>query len=69
MPKHEHPGMVGLIVVFSALGGTSGSFIVGRTFAAFQGTIAFYILLVPIAGLLLLTRLVRVKAAHRLAAD
>ena len=62
MPKHEHPGMVGLIVVFSALGGTSGSFIVGRTFAAFQGTIAFYILLVPIAGLLLLARLVKSRA-------
>jgi hypothetical protein len=51
-----------LIVVFSALGGTCGSFIVGRTFAAFQGTVAFYILLVPIAGLVLLARLVKVQS-------
>jgi cbb3-type cytochrome oxidase subunit 3 len=40
--------MVGLIVVFSALGGTTGSLIVGRTFSAFGGTTAFYLLLVPI---------------------
>lgn len=48
LPKHAHPAMVGLIVVFSALGGTTGSLIVGRTFDAFGGAIAFYVLLVPI---------------------
>lgn len=51
MPPREQPAMVGLIVVFSALGGTTGSLIVGRIFAVFQGTIAFYVLLVPIAAL------------------
>lgn len=51
LPKQMHPGMVGLIVVFSALGGTTGSLIVGRTFSALGGTTAFYLLLVPI-GLL-----------------
>lgn len=48
LPKQTHPAMVGLIVVFSALGGTTGSLIVGRTFSAFGGTTAFYLLLVPI---------------------
>jgi MFS transporter, FHS family, glucose/mannose:H+ symporter len=48
MPQREQPAMVGLIVVFSALGGTTGSFIVGHLLAAFNGTIGFYVLLVPI---------------------
>jgi hypothetical protein len=45
-------------VVFSALGGTTGSLIIGRTFAAFGGTGAFYLLLIPIGGVFLsMTRL------------
>jgi hypothetical protein len=44
--------MAGLIVVFSALGGTSGSLITGSLFEAFGGTTAFYFSLVPISGLL-----------------
>lgn len=66
MPKSLQPPMVGLIVVFSALGGTTGSLIVGRTFAAAGGTVAFYLLLVPIALLLLCIRQVhraQLKAA------
>jgi FHS family glucose/mannose:H+ symporter-like MFS transporter len=59
MPPREQPAMVGLIVVFSALGGTTGSFIVGHIFAAFQGTTAFYVLLVPIAALAVAATLVR----------
>lgn len=59
MPQREQPAMVGLIVVFSALGGTTGSFIVGHVFAAFQGTTAFYVLLVPIAALAVAATLVR----------
>ena len=51
MPRAAQPAMVGLIVVFSALGGTTGSFIVGRTFAAVGGTFAFYLILIPLAGL------------------
>ncbi len=49
LPKKDHAPMMGLIVVFSALGGTTGSFITGRTFAAFDGALAFYLLLVPMA--------------------
>lgn len=64
MPPREQPAMVGLIVVFSALGGTTGSFIVGHIFAAFQGTIAFYVLLVPIAALAAAAAMVRRGAAR-----
>lgn len=54
MPRREQPAMIGLIVVFSALGGTTGSLIVGRTFAALGGTTAFYLLIGPILCLMLL---------------
>jgi fucose permease len=47
LPKSDHAPMMGLIVVFSALGGTTGSFVTGRIFAAFDGALAFYLLLVP----------------------
>ena len=51
MPRSAHAAMVGLIVVFSALGGTTGSLIVGQVFDATGGSLAFYLLLVPIAAL------------------
>jgi len=60
LDKAKQPPMVGLIVVFSALGGTSGSLIVGRTFAAAGGVNAFYLLLAPIALLV-----IAVRAMHR----
>ena len=41
--------MTGLIVIFSALGGSFGSFATGRLFMAFDGRTAFALLLVPIA--------------------
>ena len=44
--------MTGLIVVFSALGGTTGSFITGQVFARMGGQTAFYLSLVPMALLL-----------------
>ena len=46
---HQHGAMAGLIVVFSALGGTSGSIITGTLFEHFGGRTAFYFSLVPIA--------------------
>ena len=64
MAPREQPAMVGLIVVFSALGGTTGSFVVGHIFAMFQGTIAFYVLLVPIAALAVASTMVRRKSAR-----
>ena len=49
IPKYLHSSMSGLIVVFSALGGTFGSMITGHLFEAFDGATAFYLALVPIA--------------------
>jgi len=45
--------MTGLIVVFSALGGTLGSYITAQVFARFDGIYAFYFSLAPTALLLL----------------
>jgi hypothetical protein len=39
--------MSGLIVVFSALGGTTGSIITGTLFENYDGVTAFYFSLVP----------------------
>ena len=54
LPKHKHSSMSGLIVVFSALGGTTGSIITGNIFDAYGGQTAFYFSLIPIAILILL---------------
>jgi fucose permease len=51
LPQRQHAAMTGLIVVFSALGGTLGSFITGRLFVAFDGATAFALLLLPVAAL------------------
>lgn len=48
LPKHQHGAMAGLIVVFSALGGTTGSIITGTLFELFGGRTAFYFSLAPI---------------------
>ncbi|MFY8283014.1 MFS transporter [Pseudoalteromonas sp. SSMSWG5] len=52
LAKYQHAAMTGLIVVFSALGGTTGSIITGLVFDKFSGQHAFYLTLVPIALLL-----------------
>ena len=49
LPARQHGPMAGLIVVFSALGGTSGSLITGNLFEHFGGQTAFYFSLLPIA--------------------
>ena len=46
--------MSGLIVVFSALGGTTGSIITGHIFEAYGGQTAFYFSLIPVAILCIL---------------
>jgi FHS family glucose/mannose:H+ symporter-like MFS transporter len=53
LPKPLHAAMTGLIVVFSALGGTVGSRITAIVFARFDGIRAFYFSLVPMLLLLL----------------
>lgn len=50
--KRQHAPMTGLIVVFSALGGTTGSVITGWVFELFGGQQAFYLSLVPMAIIL-----------------
>ncbi len=49
LPQERHASMVGLIVIFSALGGTIGSFLTGMVFQRFSGQMAFYLVLVPLA--------------------
>ncbi|WP_074409680.1 MULTISPECIES: MFS transporter [Aquimarina] len=57
LPKKLHSPMTGLIVVFSALGGTTGSTIVGWLFKNVGAQQAFYYTIIPMI-LLLLTLLV-----------
>lgn len=62
LPKHQHSAMTGLIVAFSALGGTSGSMITGYVFGKFDGQTAFYLSLVPLAVILLMLFLFKREA-------
>ncbi len=54
LPAHKHGAMSGLIVVFSALGGTTGSIITGNIFGIYGGQTAFYFSLIPITILFIL---------------
>jgi len=54
LPKPKQSSMTGLIVIFSALGGTTGSILTGHIFGAFSGQYAFYFTLIPITALFLL---------------
>lgn len=47
LPKPKHGLMSGLIIVFSALGGTLGSRITGTIFEHYGGQKAFYFILIP----------------------
>jgi MFS transporter, FHS family, glucose/mannose:H+ symporter len=53
LPKTEHGLMSGLIIIFSALGGTTGSLITGNIFQRFGGENAFYFSLIPIGILII----------------
>ncbi len=67
LPQRLHSPMTGLIVVFSALGGTLGSRIIGYLFKTLGAETAFYYTLIPMALLLvalfLLKRLTAKEAA------
>jgi len=54
LPKKLHSPMTGLIVIFSALGGTLGSRIIGWLFKNLGAGKAFYFLLIPM-GLLIIS--------------
>lgn len=53
LPTNQHAAMTGLLVLFSALGGTSGSMITGYVFGAMNGQTAFYLSLLPLSIILL----------------
>jgi fucose permease len=53
LPKNRHGSMSGLIVVFSALGGSLGSVITGFIFQHYGGQAAFYFSLIPIICLII----------------
>ncbi len=53
LPARQHGPMSGLIVIFSALGGTTGSIITGHIFQAYGGQNAFYFSVVPISILII----------------
>ena len=60
--------MAGLIVIFSALGGTTGSIITGHVFESYGGQTAFYFSLIPISLLLILITVfsrMQKKLGHR----
>ena len=67
LPKYMHSSMAGLIVVFSALGGTVGSIITGNLFDIVGGGKVFYFTLIPLALILIsiwiLNRMVSKTAA------
>jgi len=63
LPVEQQAGMTGLIVVFSAIGGTLGSFLTARLFAAFGGRVAVAGVLIPIT-LLLVGLLVFRRMSH-----
>lgn len=53
LPKPKHGVMSGLIIIFSAIGGTTGSLVTGFIFDKYNGQTAFYFTLVPISILLI----------------
>ena len=58
LPKSLHSPMSGLIIIFSALGGTIGSRIVGELFESIGGANAFYFLLIPMFLLIVFVLLI-----------
>lgn len=53
LPKPKHGLMAGLIIVFSALGGSTGSLITGNIFQAYGGQTAMYFSIIPIGILII----------------
>ncbi len=64
LPKKFHAPMSGLIIIFSAIGGTLGSRLIGILFKEVGGANAFYYTLIPMALLL-----VTLVALYRLTSD
>ncbi len=68
LPPARHAAMSGLIVVFSALGGTVGSLVTGNVFEAVGGRTAFTLSLIPIGAMIATLFLFdRLQRAHNAA--
>ena len=59
LPKKLHSPMSGLIIIFSALGGTLGSRIIGYLFKNVGAETAFYYTLIPMGVLLVMVFLLK----------
>ena len=68
LPKNLHSPMSGLIIIFSAIGGTLGSRLIGYLFKNTGADTAFYYTLIPMGVLLLLVFILR-KLTKDLTAD
>lgn len=53
LPVQKHGLMSGLIIIFSALGGTTGSIVTGNIFERYGGEKAFYFSLIPMTILII----------------
>ncbi|MFH4969438.1 MFS transporter [Gaetbulibacter sp. M240] len=65
LPKSLHSPMSGLIIIFSALGGTLGSRIVGELFQHIGGANAFYFLLIPMVLLIIFVIKIDKMSKHK----
>jgi fucose permease len=54
LPANKHPLMAGLIIMFSSLGGMTGSVITGFIFQSYGGRPAFYVSLIPLGILIIM---------------
>lgn len=66
LPKSLHSPMSGLIIIFSALGGTLGSRIVGELFGRVGGANAFYFLLIPMGLLIVFVLFIDKMSKHKI---
>ena len=48
LPKKQHASMSALIIVFSAIGSTTGSIIVGNVFQLIGGKFTYLVLIIPL---------------------
>ena len=67
LPKRLHSSMSGLIIIFSALGGTIGSRVVGELFQSVGGANAFYFLLIPMILLIIFVLLIDKMSKRKIA--
>ncbi len=63
--KEEHSAVAGILTFFSALGGTSGSLILGYLFQELQSGKAFYFSLIPLTILMAIIYLIRKQTERK----